>query len=91
MKTKKQTQKEFVYEVLKNDGFITRNYCLRNYITRLSSIIDLFKKEGFTFKCEYIKVETFWGEGKDYKYTCVELTKALENARNANRVQGSLF
>lgn len=71
MKIKKQTQKEYVLEVLKRDGFITRNHCLQNYITRLTSIIDLLMKEGHKIEAGYIKVETTWGTGKDYKYTLI--------------------
>lgn len=81
-KQKRQTQKEFVLETLLRDGFITRNYCLQHYITRLTSIIDLLMKEGLEITAEYIKVDTTWGTGKDYKYTLVV---------RKPRVQASLF
>lgn len=44
------TQKEFVVKKLKDDGFITRNFCLKNYISRLGSIICNLKKEGWNIE-----------------------------------------
>ena len=66
---KKQTQREWVLERLKQNGSITRNECLRNYITRLGAIICNLTNEGYQFDSGYVKVETFWGTSKDYKYT----------------------
>ncbi len=56
------TQKECVLGKLKLDGFITRNECLKVYISRLGAIICELKKDGYEFK----KPE--WVNG-DYKYT----------------------
>ena len=41
------TQKQIVINKLKTDGFITRNYCLKIFISRLGAIIDMLKKEGW--------------------------------------------
>ena len=41
----KQSQKDFVKNELKLHGFITRNKCLRNYISRLSAIIFVLRDE----------------------------------------------
>jgi hypothetical protein len=51
------TQKQFVIQKLKTDGFISRNYCLNLYhngvrpsITRLGSIINTLNNEGWDIK-----------------------------------------
>lgn len=45
----KKTQKEFVIDCLLKHGVISRNYCLKNYISRLSAIILDLQHEGWTF------------------------------------------
>lgn len=62
------TQLNWVEKELRKKGFITRNECLRNYVTRLSAIIFRLKSEkGFEFKTSYIPNPTLFG--KDYIYT----------------------
>ncbi len=56
----KKTQLTRVKMKLKRDGFITRNECIRNYITRLSAIILILRNQGWDFKTSDIK--------GDYKY-----------------------
>ena len=68
----KQTQKQFVKEILEKDGYISRNFCLRNYISRLGAIICSLEKDGYRFKAEYVPVSTTWGASKDYKYTVIK-------------------
>lgn len=63
------TQKEWVLLELKaNGGKITRNHCLRNYISRLGAIICDLKKDGYSISGRYIEVITPFGKGKDYQY-----------------------
>ena len=59
----KQTQIERVKGVLIEKGYITRNACLRNYISRLGAIMCKLKNEGW----EYVGYES---EG-DYVYKLV--------------------
>lgn len=68
------TQKQWVKEILLKDKRISRNTCLRNYISRLGAIICDLEKEGYSFNAKYIKVDTPWGKGKgkDYLYTIIE-------------------
>jgi len=66
---KKLTQKQWVLSRLKENGYITRNECLRNYISRLGAIIADLKKDGYEFETGYIEVKTPFGMGKDYKYS----------------------
>jgi hypothetical protein len=59
----KKTQLERVKFKLQRDGSISRNEAIRNYITRLSSIILRLKAEGYTFKS--------YDKGGDYVYELV--------------------
>lgn len=65
------TQLEFVKERLVRYGFITRNFALRNYISRLGALIGILRDKGWEFKGEYIDTMTPFGKGKDYKYTLI--------------------
>lgn len=65
---KNLTQKEWVAGQLAATGTITRNECLRNYISRLGAIIADLKKEGWEFEAHYKDVKTPFGIGKDYVY-----------------------
>lgn len=65
----KITQLEWVKQKLEKDGYITRNECLRNYISRLGAIISVLKEQDYEFEAGYVKVETMFGTSKDYKYT----------------------
>lgn len=56
----KLNQKQRIINQLLKEGFITRNSCIRNYITRLSAYILDLKNEGWEF-------ETI-DNGKDYIY-----------------------
>lgn len=61
-----QDQKSFVEEIIKRNGFITRNQCLSVFITRLSPIITKLKEEGYNIDAGY-------GEkGVDYIYTWLD-------------------
>lgn len=44
------SQKQFVINKLNTNGFITRNYCLKNYISRLSALILNLKNEGWNIE-----------------------------------------
>lgn len=55
-----KTQRNFVEQQLKENGKITRNLCLQNYITRLGAIICNMRHDGWDITGKY--------EGKDYVY-----------------------
>ena len=65
---KKQSQKTFVKQELAKHGFITRNKCLRNYISRLSAIIFDLKDEGFEFETKFVENTTAYGTERDFIY-----------------------
>ena len=67
----KAKQKDWIIAELTASGYITRNYCLRNYISRLASHINVLEKEGWEFATEKIETQTQWGKGYDYKYNVV--------------------
>ena len=50
----KITQKERIVKQLLKEGFITRNSCLRNFISRLSAYILELKEEGWEFETKEI-------------------------------------
>ena len=56
------TQLQFVKDKLNEDGMISRNHCLRNYISRLSAIILKLKNEGYIFT-------TYISDNNDYIYS----------------------
>ena len=66
------TQKQWVENILIENGKITRNKCLRNYVSRLGAIIATLKDDGYKFETQYIDVKTPFGTGKDYEYKVVE-------------------
>ena len=67
MKNKK-TQFEFIKNKLLKDGSISRNYCLQNYLTRLSARIADLNADGWVIKGSYHKTD----KGKDYIYTAIK-------------------
>jgi hypothetical protein len=63
------SQRKFVEKEIRDSGFITRNFCLRHFISRLSSIVCDINKNGYIIEGERIPVKTIWGTGFDYRYT----------------------
>lgn len=66
----KGTQKDWVVNRLIMKGKISRNECLRNYITRLGAIILRLKNEGWEIEAEFVPFQSVlaWRK-KDYVYT----------------------
>lgn len=65
---KKPSQKDFVLKELRLQGFVTRNWCLQNFISRLSSIMLILKQEGINFSTEHM-------ENGDFKYVLIDKPK----------------
>lgn len=70
----KQTQRELILEQLIQNGYVSRNWALQNYITRLANYIFNFKEEGWEFKSDYYLYEY----GKDYRYVVTYAPKRYE-------------
>jgi|TARA_R100001530_G_C4312897_1_gene153544 hypothetical protein len=49
MKDNSRTQKEIIKARLHEAGFVSRNWALQNYISRLSPLIIRIKGEGYVF------------------------------------------
>jgi hypothetical protein len=70
------TQREFVINRLQEKGEITRNECLKHFISRLSAIIYDLKQEGW--ECDtYYRPITKDGKkiGEDYVYKAIKILK----------------
>jgi hypothetical protein len=64
-----RSQQEWVVTQLDKNGYISRNQCLRNYITRLSAIIYDLRQAGWDFATYYVATS---GGSKDYKYELIK-------------------
>lgn len=78
MHNTKPSQKDRVLKQLRTNGQISRNECLRNFITRLSAYILDFRKEGMEIEAEY--------KNGDYIYKLLDKPKE----RIEYRVNGEL-
>ena len=59
---------QWVKDVLKSDGEISRNFALRNYVSRLGALICTLQKQGYEFETEWRATRTPFGKKKDYVY-----------------------
>ncbi len=71
----KISQKEWVLDKLKTNGYVSRNQCLRNYISRLGAIIWTLKDDGYIISSKIIKK----GKRSDYIYKLDNKQKELWN------------
>ncbi len=77
----KKSQKNRVVGQLLANGYITRNQCLRNYISRLSAIIQVLEEEGWQFSTKDDK--------GDYVYTVIKcpLRKIVYKLSNGETIE----
>lgn len=75
---KQLSQREFIIKEILKSRQISRNFALRNYISRLGSYMCTLQNEGYDFNTEFVPVKIPFGNGKgrDYLYTPTE--KCLE-------------
>lgn len=70
---KNKSQKEWVIQQLLSKGKISRNFALKNYISRLGAIICDLKEEGWDFNGYFIDSDKpDGGKGKNYVYEIVK-------------------
>jgi hypothetical protein len=69
----KTSQKDIVLKQLRNEGRVTRNWCLSNRISRLSAIMLDLKHDGVNFDTEETK--------HDYIYKLLDKPKKIEEFR----------
>lgn len=85
----KQSQIDIVKRELQEKGYITRNWCLKNYISRLGAIVHRLKEDGMLIEGRYEKYEY----GKDFVYylgsraTQVDKVIAEANAVEAKKIE----
>jgi len=60
-------QKQWIRQRLIEHGSVTRNQCLRRYISRLATRVFELKDEGMDIVGE--RVNNSFGKGYDFKYT----------------------
>jgi len=60
----KKSQETFVIDQLKLNGYISRNLCLQERITRLGAIICNLKASGWDFDAKYVRENG----GKNFYY-----------------------
>ena len=61
-------QIDFVLRELKEKGYITRNYALKHYISRLGAIIYHLKQKGYDIVGERVYYDDIDFGKYDYKY-----------------------
>lgn len=83
------TQKQWVENRLIENGKITRNECLKNYISRLGAIIPMLKEDGYDFDAGYIEVLTPFGKGKDYQYIVTKYPAEIKKHIGAEIIEPS--
>ena len=62
-----KSQKEKIIEQLKLNGYVSRNWCLQNFISRLGALIYILKNEGWEFDEKKTGYYSYENE-KDYLY-----------------------
>lgn len=78
MKTKFQSQTDAVRSLLHLEGSISRNYCLRTYLTsRLGAIIYILKQEGYKFDAYFVVTDNKFGKSKDFVYKLTAKPKKI--------------
>ena len=72
LKTKMKTQLDKVVRELKENKRVSRNWALRNYISRLSAIILSLKKAGWEIEGGNERTLNGYGRGLDYVYRLIK-------------------
>ena len=73
----KKSQKNIITLKLLDDGFVSRNWALNRYITRLANYIFELKKDGWEFSQSY-KID---GISKDFVYYAKKIPSAFNNVK----------
>lgn len=83
----KQHQIEFVKQQILENGYISRNKCLRNHITRLGAIINiLINSHGYVF-VNYSKSDdyNYWGRKENVGYGKNDFVYTFIKINNKNK------
>ncbi|MGB1226446.1 MAG: hypothetical protein ACPG9K_01030 [Poseidonibacter sp.] len=65
------TQREYIENYIRKHGSISRNHCLREFISRAGAIICDMNSNGYVIEGKTVKGSylTRWGMQNDYVYT----------------------
>ena len=79
----KQSQEQWVINQLNLNGFISRNFALENFVSRLGAIIYNLTKEGWEFDAKYVKGK----RGNNFVYYLLKtpMKKTLYNVVGENK------
>ena len=80
----KQTQLEYVKKLLLNNGEVSRNHLLQQFITRGGARINDLKNSGWEIEGKWVKTQ----HGKDYIYYLIKspLTKTTYKVEGLNKI-----
>lgn len=76
-------QIDIIKQQLLDNGEISRNWCLKNYISRLGAYIVDLKKQGWEFKTEQ--------RGGDYVYKLIKKPEITVPTKEVKQEQARLF
>lgn len=86
----KELQIDFVKRQLMQSGRVSRNQCLRHFISRLSSIIfRLRERYGMEFSGEYVDKTTPFGKDRDFVYKWTNPTVEIKTQYFFNYIDES--
>jgi hypothetical protein len=68
-----KTQERFITEELMTQGYVTRNFALKHYISRLGAIICNLKNKGWNIEGRNLKTE--FGIDYIYRFKGINQTK----------------
>lgn len=71
---KNLTQEKIIIRKLLEDGYVSRNWCISQYISRLSGYMLILKKEGWKFEGKDVKTQY----GTDYIYKLTDDKQPLK-------------
>ena len=68
----KPTQLQWVVKQLKENGQVSRNEALKNYISRLGAIVCSLKKSGWAIEGKNERTYGGYGRGLDFVYRLIK-------------------
>lgn len=84
---KNKSQKDWVIKQLLDKGKISRNFALKNFISRLGAIICDLKEEGWDFETEFIDSPKPDGsKGKNYVYVATKVPYRIKTYQVGDKI-----
>lgn len=84
---KNKSQKEWVVKQLLDKGKISRNFALKNFVSRLSALILDLRKEGWDFETEFIDSPKPDGsKGKNFVYKMIKTPYRIKTYQVGDKI-----